>query len=276
MIIADKRTKRLLFIELLAWWEGSISNRQLQDEFNISRQQAYQDLKHYRQRHPDNLIETTTGYQASSTFTPQYLSLDVAEYLNWFSTGQLNFVTQGNVHAEALSLPKRTVSAELVRQLVQAMRQKKRLEVDYVSLSNPENDGRIFHPHTFVNTGLRWHVRGFCEKSRDYRDLVLSRFRGQAELLDDSEHGIARDEAWQTQIRLILQPDYRLSAEKQAVLANDYQMEGGQLILTTRAALANYLLHELQVNTKMLDGTPEAQQLVLVNRDEVKPWLFSG
>lgn len=276
MITANKRTKRLLFIELIVWWEGSICNKQLQDEFSISRQQAYQDLKNYQQDNPGNLISISGGYQANTVFSAKYISLDAAQYLQWFSVGQLYLTSHINPQTELLILPKRRVTAELIRQLVLAIRQKKRLEVDYVSLSNPESDGRIFHPHTFVNTGLRWHVRGYCEKSRAYRDLVLSRFRGQAELLDNSEHGIAQDHAWQTQISLILQPDPRLNTEKQAVLANDYQMEGGQLILNTRAALANYLLDELQVNTKMLDGTPEAQQLVLVNRDEIKPWLFSG
>jgi hypothetical protein len=29
------------------------------------------------------------------------------------------------------------------------------------------------------------------------------------------------------------------------------------------------------VNIKMLDGNPEAQQLILVNLDEIRPWLFS-
>jgi hypothetical protein len=27
---------------------------------------------------------------------------------------------------------------------------------------------------------------------------------------------------------------------------------------------------------KILDGTPEAQQLVLVNQADIKPWLFEG
>ena len=33
---------------------------------------------------------------------------------------------------------------------------------------------------------------------------------------------------------------------------------------------------EMQVNTKYLDGKPEAQQLVLVNRDDIKQWLFNS
>ena len=53
-------------------------------------------------------------------------------------------------------------------------------------------------------------------------------------------------------------------------------MEEGQLHISIRAALADYLHKEMQVNTKYLYGKPEAQQLVLVNRDEIKQWLFNS
>lgn len=51
-------------------------------------------------------------------------------------------------------------------------------------------------------------------------------------------------------------------------------MHNGQLPLTTRAALAQYLLQQMQVNVKTLDAIPEAQQLELFNLHDVKPWLF--
>jgi predicted DNA-binding transcriptional regulator YafY len=271
----DSITERYLFIELLAWWEGAVSNKQLVKQFHITRQQAYTDIKKYLVQYPENLQQCNGALTPSVTFKPQYISHDVNQYLEWFSFGKLTVQPISQQGACALSLPSRAVSAKVIRALVRGIREQKRVEVDYVSLSHPESDGRIFHPHTFVNTGLRWHVRGYCEKSQGYRDLVLSRFRGDAELLDASIYTIDADLAWHTQLTLVLQPDPRLSPDKQLVLANDYQMEGGQLILSIKAALANYLLQELQVNTKMLDGVPEAQQLVLVNQDDIKPWLFS-
>lgn len=90
--------------------------------------------------------------------------------------------------------------------------------------------------------GTRFHVRGYCEKSQGFRDLVLSRFRGEAEIEGPSPHSIDKDEAWQTSVTLILSPDPRLSPAQRDVLANDYQMENGTLHIKTRAALADYLL----------------------------------
>ncbi len=268
-------TQRKLFIELLAWWEGAVTNKQLTEQFDISRQQAHLDFTSYNEQLPGNLIKISHGFKPSKEFVAYYISEDINQYLQWFSTKQIHHYSSISSEVSHLALPTRRVSVEVIRVLVKAIRQRKRMETNYISLSNPESDGRIFHPHTLVNTGLRWHVRGFCEKSQQYRDLVLSRFRGRAEILDGPYQDDSGDLGWQTYIPLVLQPDPRLSVEKKAVLIHDYQMEGGQLILKTRAALASYLLRELQVNIKMLDGTPEAQQLVLVNQDDIKQWLLN-
>jgi hypothetical protein len=275
ILAKDSVSERFWFIELIAWWEGQVNNKHLVKQFQITRQQAYADIKKYIKAYPDNLQQFDEGRKPSPNFKPAYISKDVNQYLEWFSFNKLSINHRNQPGACALNLPARSVSANVISALVRGIREQKRVEVDYVSLSNPETDGRIFHPHTFVNTGLRWHVRGYCEKSQGYRDLVLSRFRGEAEVLDNSTNTIDNDVAWHKKLTLILQPDPRLSLQKQQVLANDYQMENGQLIITIQAALANYLLQELHVNTKMLDGIPEAQQLVLVNRDDIKPWLFS-
>ena len=54
---------------------------------------------------------------------------------------------------------------------------------------HPNVEIRLIAPHTLVYTGMRWHVRAYCEKNGQYRDFVLSRLRGEPELLDASrEH----------------------------------------------------------------------------------------
>ncbi|MGI2038130.1 WYL domain-containing protein [Shewanella frigidimarina] len=270
----DLSQERFMLLELLAWWQGSVTNSQLVKALDISRQQAYSDIKKYCKLHPHNLIHAKQGYIPSTTFKAHYISGDVSQFLSWWSTGSILNTKLTSSHVVQLAIPTRKVSVKVIRALVKAIIQQKSVEAAYVSLSHPENDGRIFHPHTFVNTGLRWHVRGYCEKAQDYRDLVLSRFHDDIELLEDSSHPIELDEAWLQTIKIILKPDQRLSIQQQSVLANDYQLNDGLLIIETRAALANYILHEMKVNTKMLDGTPEAQQWIVVNIADIKQWMF--
>lgn len=268
---------RYRFIELIAYWEGCINTSHLTKQFGLSRQQASADLGHYREHAQGNLHYNTSRklYLATNAFIRRYTGGDLAEYFSWLQTGRIEIAPlAGNLPNLALSLPPRQVSPQIMRGLIAAIRQGRRIEVDYVSLNNPNREGRVIAPHTFVNTGLRWHLRAWCEKSQQYRDFVLSRFRGEPELLDKTTQTATQDDGWNTQVTLILQPDQRLSAEKREVLENDYQMQNGQLRITAKGCLVQYLLRELQVNTKMLDGTPEAQQLVCVNLGDIKQWLF--
>lgn len=272
--------QRYRFIELMAFWEGRINTTALKQQFNLSRQQCSDALNTYIKQAPDNLHydASSKAYIPSKEFQRKYITDDVMEYFAWLQSGTTVFESHSDQllpHA-VLNLPARKVAPEVMRALITAIRKQLRVEVDYVSLSNPNREGRIITPHTFVNTGLRWHLRAWCEKSRGYRDFVLSRFRGEPELKEKSEHTAEQDTAWNTFVTVVVQPDQRLSPEKREVLENDYQMQNGQLHIHTRACLVNYLLREMQINTKMLDGTPEAQQLVCVNLPDIKDWLFEG
>lgn len=270
----DLSQERFLLLELLAWWQGAVTNNQLINAFGVSRQQTYIDIKKYLSLYPNNLSRSNNGYVPSPGFQAHYISKEVGQFLCWWSTGRVAYNQLESEHVVQLSIPTRPVSVNVIRTLVQAIKQNKSVEAAYVSLSHPEHDGRIFHPHTFVNTGLRWHVRGYCEKTQGYRDLVLSRFHDEIELLNNSSYTIESDDAWQKTIKIILKPDQRLSKLQQIVLTNDFQLKDGLLVIETRAALANYLLQAMKVNTKMLDGTPEAQQWVVVNLADINQWIF--
>lgn len=270
---------RFWLLELVAYWEGRVTTGPLRSQFGISRQQASKIIGQYRKRRPNNLQYSTSrkGYEPSSNFTPGYISGDVAEYLSWITAPGLTTPNRGSktpVPHMAVELPPRQVKPELMRGLVTAMREQRRMDVDYVSLTNPNREGRIIAPHTFINTGLRWHLRAWCEKSQEYRDFVLSRFRGEPELLNKSTHTAKKDTGWNTQITLIFEPDTRFDQTRRDVIIHDYNMQDGQLRITTRATLAHYLIQEMQVNTKFHAEKPEAQQLVLVNKDDIKEWLF--
>jgi predicted DNA-binding transcriptional regulator YafY len=127
-----------------------------------------------------------------------------------------------------------------------------------------------------VFTGLRWHVRAFDEKSQEFRDFVLSRFRGSisAEGAAPDAANPDNDHAWQKNITLQIIPDRRLTKAQQDVVARDYGMQRGVLKISTRAALASYTLHTLRLDIHKIQARPEAQQIELKNTEEIKPWVF--
>ena len=178
-------------------------------------------------------------------------------------------------HTKVLEVPDRSIKAEVLRPLLKACRDHLRLDIDYVSLNSPEPEGRTIAPHTLVYTGMRWHVRAYCEKNREYRDFVLSRLRGVPDLWGDvTENGIAADEVWNTEVPVIIKPDERLDKAQRAIIEIDFGMIEGQLVVPSRRALVKYVLQRFQIDPKNLNPNPEAQQIVVANLKELKPWLY--
>ena len=273
---------RYRFIETIALWEGRLTTRHLCDTFGIGRQQASKDINNYiREVGPGNLEydKFLKGYKPTGQFLPrvtqgladEYLHLMARnnELMNVFESLSLNVA-----NVEVLSLPVRDVRPEILRPIMQAARQQKRLDVDYVSINNPDTQGRIIVPHTLVYTGLRWHVRAWCEKNQEYRDFVLSRFRDIPDIMDDSNHGVDDDTQWNTSVTIRIVADPRLNRDQREVVEVDYGMDNGALAITTRGKLVPYALKLLHINPKEELDDPTAQQIIVENRDELTPWLF--
>ncbi len=266
------------FIELIAYFEGKIKVSHLQQQFGLSRQQASKHLNGYEAHYPGEPFIKETGNRRfiASDFKPLYINGHVDQYLNWLHSGGLAIPIDAHVTVPTHKppVPSRNIQPEIIRALMQAIQNNERLDVEYLSLNRPENEGRIISPHSLVKTNMRYHVRAYDEERNRFADFNLSRFRGIPELMGKSEKSQQDDLAWNTQIHLILKPDERLSPEKRVLIEKDYEMQNGELRLQTRACLATYLLQELRVSPKFVDVMPEAQQLVLVNREAVKRWLF--
>lgn len=273
---------RYRYIETIALWEGRLTTRHLCDTFGIGRQQASKDINTYlKEVGPDNLEydKYLKGYKPTAGFIPTVTRGVADEYLHLMArNNELNDVFESlaldNANAESLSVPVRDVKPEVLRPIMMAARQQKRLDVDYVSINNPDHEGRIIVPHTLVHTGLRWHVRAWCEKNQEYRDFVLSRFRDIPDIMDESPHGIEDDVEWNTRVTIRIVPDPRLSDAQQDVIQHDYGMEDGVLEVTTRAKLLPYALKLLHIDHTELQPDPTAQQIIVENRDEMEPWLF--
>jgi predicted DNA-binding transcriptional regulator YafY len=275
---------RYRYIETISLWEGRLTTRHLCDTFGIGRQQASKDINTYnREVGPGNLEydKFLKGYKPTSSFSPRVTRGAADEYLHLMArNNELNDVFESlalnNANAESLSVPVRDVKPEVLRPIMLAARQQKRLDVDYVSINNPDHEGRIIVPHTLVHTGLRWHVRAWCEKNQEYRDFVLSRFRDIPEIMDESEHGSEMDEEWNTSVNIRIVPDPRLSEEQQRVIEHDYGMEGGVLEIPTRGRLVPYALKLLHIDHRQLKEDPTAQQIIVENRAALEHWLFDS
>ena len=272
---------RYRLIEIVAYWEGRLTTNHLVNSFGIGRQQASKDINSYlNDVAPNNLIynKHLKGYEPSPKFKPVVTTGTADEYLHVLSRTKDLAHTFANLdlgfaNTHMLQLPSRPVDPVILRTIVQAAREQKRLDIGYISVNNPETDGRIIVPHTLVCTPMRWHVRAFCEKNGEYRDFVLSRFRGVPELMDKSEHDKSQDTAWNTSIELSISPDPRLDKLQQKVIAHDYGMKRNKLVVPCKAALLQYVLQAYNLAPPKQEAKPEAQQIVIGNYKSVEKWL---
>lgn len=273
---------RYRLIETVAWWEGRLTTVHLIQSFGISRQQASKDINTYITEHaPKNLTydKQLKGYVPSKQFKPLFIDDSASAYLHLLNqthsrAPHVEGLALAYAHTMVLEVPDRTIRPEVLRPLLKACRDSEVIEVEYVSLANPTPETRLIAPHTLIYTGMRWHVRAYCEKNREYRDFVLSRLRGQPEFERKTENLIDEDEDWNTKVAVIIEPDSRLKPEQKAIIEADFGMEDGVLVIPTRRALVKYVLQRFQIDPKKLDPKAAAQQIVVKNLDELKPWLY--
>ena len=271
---------RYRLIEVIALWEGRLTTNHLMRAFGIGRQQASKDINTYLADYgPENLVydRFLKGYRPTRGFRPVFTRGVADEYLQMMHAREdlassFEALTVRELNTEVLLPPARDLRPEVLQPVLQACRERKRVEIEYASLANPEPEYRVIQPHTVVHTGYRWHVRAWCEKNGDFRDFVLSRIGDQPELVTAATQRAEDDDAWQARVMVRLGPDPRLTSAQQALIARDYGMQSGELRLKTRGALVSYLLQQLRVDTPTNQRSPEAQQVVVLNPEEVRQW----
>lgn len=273
---------RYRLIETIVWWEGRLTTGHLMQSFGISRQQASKDINGYINEHaPKNLTysKSLKGYVPSNTFKPLFIDDSASAYLHLLNQNHeraphIDGLALAYAHTEVLHVPDRSIRPEVLGPLLKACREGLRLETEYVSFTTPISEIRLIAPHTLIYTGMRWHARAYCEKNGAYRDFVLSRLRGEPEVLDTSAFSREADTAWNTLVDVIIEPDQRLTPEQKNIIEIDYGMQNGQLILPSRGALVQYVLQRFQIDANKVESKASAQQIVVTNLDALQSWLY--
>ncbi|MGY5738593.1 WYL domain-containing protein [Vibrio antiquarius] len=273
---------RYRMIEVIALWEGRLTTNHLIKSFGIGRQQASKDINSYLSAvAPGNLVydKQLKGYKPSDSFAPELTSGHADEYLHILARSEdmavtFNELDMGFENVSMVRPVTRNISPQVLRPLVQAIREKKRVDIGYTSLKDGFEVERIISPHTLVCTPLRWHVRAYCEHAKGYRDFVLSRMRGIPMLEDKRVKGREHDELWNTLLTVDLKPDPRLTEAQANVVEHDYGMEKGRLAIPTNAALARYVLDTYNIDINVLDSNPKGQQIIVANFEELKQYLY--
>jgi len=171
-------------------------------------------------------------------------------------------------------MPRRNVDPDILRTVLEGIRNHQALEIRYQSLSRqrPKPTWRWITPHALGFDGHRWHARAFCHIDRQFKDFLLPRIlKTRAE--GDPEAGSADDHVWQEFTAVTLKPHPGLTEDQQAVIARDYGMKDGQVTVKVRLALLYYFLKRLGLEFEAERREPREQHVVLADPPAVKAAL---
>jgi predicted DNA-binding transcriptional regulator YafY len=263
-------TARLRFLEELAWWTGGVNRRDIVERFGISEQQASGDFTRYQELAPANLAYDKSGktYRPTAEFKPVFFGPDSAETL-----GQFRLIAENVIASDALTegvtaaiagAVSRPVDPELLRIVLQAIRERRRMSAFYVSLASPDGKVRTIEPHAIVFDGFRWHARAFVVEASGWRDFVLGRLSRASPLGAPSETTADDDADWQDMVQLTIAAHPGLSPAQRRLIERDYGMHRGKLVVTVRKALQFYTKLRLGLDLDGKARAPEDQHIVLV------------
>lgn len=254
------QAERLSHIDFRLYFLGELRRLDVSDRFGTGPAGATRDIAMYREIAPRNLTLDPSDkiYRPGDGFQPvfEHAPERVLTALSQGFGEGLGGPGGPLVRCEfplSLNVPAMSILAPITR----AIHRGRAVRLAYHSNSSGAGEREIV-PTALVDTGLRWHVRAYDRKSREFRDFVFTRMSDVA-LLEAGD--VARDESaehdvqWNRIIELELVP--HPAHPDPTVVRMDYAMSDGVLKVRARAANVGYMLRRWSVDCSpdhRLDG----------------------
>jgi len=273
----EGRQERDAKVGRLLLWEGRVSRSRLIYEYGLSPIRASEWLRDFRKSFPDWVVWDSKR-KANLATSKAYLEAERAAKAS--QTGVISamlvpYAPSAPGRPLSISWDFAHTSPRTFSRLNLAITDRLRVRFLYCSMNNPELHERTIEPHSLLKAGRRWHVRGYCLQRQTFRDFVLGRMSKVQLLSEPSEVDIADDDAWRTILRVRFIAHPRLSAAQQLVVRNEYFNGASARVESCRAALLNYMVHELMAATDLNRQVPPDYQLAVENTEECGQWLFT-
>jgi hypothetical protein len=275
--------RRLEFIDFRLFWDGRFNRSALADVFGISAQQASADIANYEELAPRNLTydRAQKTYVRTAHFEPYFIALSSDRFLLQLVAIESGWMRQEETWfnmlppIEVVSLRRRSTDSRHLLRVLDAIRGRQEIDIDYLSMTGSPNTPRVVAPHALAYSAGRWYVRAWSRDHNDFRDYNLNRISRVGDLrpcpVDPK-----LDFQWAHTINLVLTPNPDLPDARQEAVATEYGMTERRLLIPTRLSLCFYLMSEHNLDVPPGKLSPEKQQIILLNRVEVEQAMSSA
>lgn len=235
--------QRLAFIETRLFWCGRINRADLASAFGIHISAASKDLTDYQNLAPRNAVydKSAKVYKTGPRFAP-VLTTPAMDHL-FGHTLLGDGIPAPRPLFEWVRPPLRETDPVIVRNVIEAAKDALAIKIFYRSMSHPEGRWRWIEPRNIAFNGHRWHCRAWCCLENEFRDFNLGRIGHAQETM--AAQCDERDDAWETLVDVAIRPHRALTQDQADLVADDFDMEDGRLVLPSRQALLGYLFVNL-------------------------------
>ncbi|MBD8614953.1 WYL domain-containing protein [Pseudomonas sp. CFBP 13719] len=248
--LSPAQQARLIHLEMNLRFMGGFSRHVLADEQGMHGNAITRDIKIYRTIAPDNLLYDVTAkhYRITDRFSP-IIEVEPSRALAWLTHRQ----GRGDGMPSAIGVPFSAPlllcqpSTDTIASISRAIHGQHPILIEYESLR--ERSERVIVPYALVNNGLRWHVRAYDRKARQFRDFVLTRILCPQVLTREKMEPYEQshlDAAWSNSVELKLVP--HPDRPRPEVTRLDYGMSEGPMTVTLRWAEVGYTLRQWNVD----------------------------
>lgn len=262
----------------MALWEGRLSRGRLMDALGLSGIRVSQLIREIREETPEwfewdskskSYFVTSAAYKKAKAGASD---LSLAAYL-----------AEADIHADlAPGAGPVTVAPwgfsqvdpNTFSRIRLAIEQGTRLKLEYRSMRTPEPHPRTVEPHSLVQAGRRWHMRGYCLETGDFRDFVLGRIAKLSMLDQKAESMVAEDTKWNAVVKVRIEAHPKLTPGQQDLVRSEYFDGTAARVHSCRGALFPYLVQEFRLAMDVTKELPPEYQLAVENVEEVRKWLF--
>lgn len=273
---------RYKVIRRMALWEGRLSRGRLMDVLSLSGIRVSQLLREVREETP-HWFEWDSKSKSYYVTDAAYRTTNAELKAGTSDLSLAAYLAEADIHADlapgagpvtVAPWGFSQVNPHVFSRIRMATEQRKRLKLEYRSMRSPEPHQRTVEPHSLVQAGRRWHMRGYCLETGDFRDFVLGRIAKLSMLDQMAEASIAEDAKWTTVVKVRIQAHPKLTPGQQNLVRSEYFDGTAARVHSCRGALLPYLVQELRLALNVTKELPPEYQLAVENVEEVRKWLF--
>jgi len=273
---------RYKIMRRMALWEGRLSRGRLMDVLGLSGIRVSQLLREVREETPD-WFEWDSKSKSYFVTPAAYKKARVEHKAGASDLSLTAYLAEADIHADLASgagpvtvapWDFSRVNPNTFSRIRLAIEQGSRLKLEYRSMRTPEPHPRNVEPHSLVQAGRRWHMRGYCLETGDFRDFVLGRIAKLTMLDQKAESTISADTKWNTVVKVRIQAHPKLTPGQQDLVRSEYFGGTAVRVHNCRGALLPYLVQELRLALDVTKELPPEYQLAVENVEEVRKWLF--